>query len=430
MNPFPLLCSLVLGLGLIAPVRAQLSVIPCNVPGVQFGAVDAADYNGDGRPDLLVTGLDATGNPLTRILRYVRRNVVQIPMGGIQSAAVYADVPFVNRSVYRGSAQWGDYDGDGDPDFIITGLTIENVTTDSLREVPSTTVYFTDGTTFFPDGSLLLPGLFDSDTDWGDYDGDGNLDLVLAGNTGTSRIARIYRNTGGGRLVDTGAVLTGIAQADVEWGDMDGDGDLDLALTGLTDEEEPVAMIYRNDGDDRFVAVPAGLPPPFFGNVRWGDFDGDGDDDLLLSGGRLDPNLFLGVTRIFRNDGGAFVDAGVALPGTFYGDATWTDFDGDGDLDVMMMGLRNLGSLDREVALVYRNEGGAFTPAYQLRGAHFGAALLYDYDGDARTDLFYTGLQINVTNGRLAQQLVVNLWEQTPPVVDPESVVSLANACN
>src|SRR6185503_8185434 len=69
---------------------------------------------------------------------------------------------------------------------------------------------------------------------WGDYDGDGDLDVLVAG-SGKQDVAyaTIYNNTGG-VFTNSGIVLLGLSRATAAWGDFDGDGDLDLAMTGLT----------------------------------------------------------------------------------------------------------------------------------------------------------------------------------------------------
>ena len=72
-------------------------------------------------------------------------------------------------------------------------------------------------------------------TAWGDYDNDGDLDILLAGYTGSGNISTIYTNDGDGTFTElTGAGLTDITAAKVAWGDYDNDSDLDILLTGDT----------------------------------------------------------------------------------------------------------------------------------------------------------------------------------------------------
>src|SRR5712692_7140151 len=72
---------------------------------------------------------------------------------------------------------------------------------------------------------------------WGDYDGGGDLDVLVAG-LGSHDIpfTKIYKYTGG-TFTDSGIVLQGLARTTAAWGDFDGDGDLDLAMTGLDSSE-------------------------------------------------------------------------------------------------------------------------------------------------------------------------------------------------
>jgi len=85
----------------------------------------------------------------------------------------------------------------------------------------------------------------------------------------------------------------------VAWGDYDNDGDLDILLTGAQDKyaEHPLTALYRNDAGN-FTAISVGLPAVYYGSVAWGDYDNDGDLDILFSGytgSRI-------VTRVYRNE--------------------------------------------------------------------------------------------------------------------------------
>ena len=68
---------------------------------------------------------------------------------------------------------------------------------------------------------------------WGDYDNDGDLDILLAGYTESAYVSKVYRNDGGGAFTDIGAALTGVRDCSVAWGDYDNDGDLDILLAGI-----------------------------------------------------------------------------------------------------------------------------------------------------------------------------------------------------
>jgi predicted nucleotidyltransferase len=102
-----------------------------------------------------------------------------------------------------------------------------------------------------------------------------------------------------GDFIDSGIPLTGFSNGSAAWGDYDSDGDLDILLAGVSNATITAAKIYQNDGDGIFTNIGAQLPDIDWGSAAWGDYDNDGDLDILLTG-------FSGVTRvakIYRNDG-------------------------------------------------------------------------------------------------------------------------------
>lgn len=123
------------------------------------------------------------------------------------------------------------------------------------------------------------------------------------------------------------------------WGDFDGDGDPDLFVTHPTWDETPPQSnaLYRNDAG-RLVRVESGLPevpPGGWEGAVWADFDGDGDLDLHVVGRGGSGSFFLenreGSLELLATDpfGGAVTSASMSC---------WADADGDGWLDVFMVG--------------------------------------------------------------------------------------------
>jgi hypothetical protein len=120
------------------------------------------------------------------------------------------------------------------------------------------------------------------DGTWGDYDGDGHLDLYIV-NAGANIL---YRNNGNGTFTNVtaaaGVGYVGSGGAG-EWGDADSDGDLDLYLAnGYTQLD----VLYRNDGNGTFtnITVSAGIGDDRHGMAsEWADYDGDGDLDLYIT---------------------------------------------------------------------------------------------------------------------------------------------------
>jgi hypothetical protein len=356
-----------------------------------FGSLTSAaawgDYDRDGDLDVLLTG----GNyPNAR--SEVHRN---------DGNGVFVRIAAALAGVISSSASWADYDNDGDLDILLSGATSWNGSSPSISRV-----YRNDGSGLFTDIQAGLKGVADGSVAWGDYDNDGDLDILLVGDAGDSSarvpIARIYRNEGNGSFSETTANLIGVSAGAVAWGDFDSDGDLDILLAGDVSTNVmspvPIAKIYRNEGSGVFTDENANLAGVAGCSAAWGDYDNDGDLDVVLSG---DASLTVSLApraSVYRNDGDArFVDIDLGLPGLAGGMAAWGDMDNDGDLDLVLTGLPGL----RHTATrVFRNDiGVANTPPTAPNGltASKGAgevALAWAASSDSQT--LPAGLTYNV----------------------------------
>ena len=220
-----------------------------------------------------------------------------------------------------------DFDGDGDLDIIIVS---EDDMTNEL--------YLNDGTATFIDASQRLPvaGISNA-VEVFDVNGDALPDLLI-GNNGQNRLVV---NIGDATFVDETPerlpLATDITQ-DVELGDVDGDGDLDI-LEG----NEGDNRILINDGTGTFTnetgaRLPLRESQEITREADFGDLDGDGDLDILFANVT---NLVSGgdaQNRILLNDGkGFFVDVTsdnfpASQERSFDGDILDIDFDGDNDI--------------------------------------------------------------------------------------------------
>ncbi|HWN06089.1 MAG TPA: CRTAC1 family protein [Steroidobacteraceae bacterium] len=225
-----------------------------------------------------------------------------------------------------------------------------------------------------------------------DVEGDGDLDLAVSFQDGA---IRVYRNESG-VFVEAGAGL-GLPTGGPEvralaWGDFDGDGDPDLHA-GLSADTGVAArnLLFRNEDGRELVEVAESLdlrlPNADSRQASWVDYDNDGDLDLF-SAQRSASN------RMFRNDGGRFVDVsdavGLSDPRRTVG-ACWFDMDQDGDLDVFQANQEG----DKDG--FYRNDGSRFVDVApdldmhqpQRTAAEGGVGCTVgDYDNDGRLDLF------------------------------------------
>jgi len=279
------------------------------------------------------------------------------------------------------SAAWGDYDSDGDLDLVLTGATGGSATR-------LTRVYRNDGGVFH-DAGAGLEAVYQGAVAWGDYDNDGNLDLLVTGTTGggAGAMARVYRNDGG-VFHDAGAGLAAVHQGGAAWGDYDNDGDLDILLTGDANPE-PFTRIYRNAAA-AFSEVVSAIPQVSQSAVAWGDYDNDGDLDLLLAGKLASGS---GFTDVFRNLGTGFIPVAAGLPGVSLAAAAWGDYDNDGDLDILLAG-HSADLSPKDIARVFRNDDGVFHEiGAELTGVNSGAVAWGDYDNDGDLDILLAGSQ-------------------------------------
>ena len=303
---------------------------------------------------------------------------------------------------------WGDADGDGDQDL-------------AVGSDGQTVIYRNDAGTLAASGTVL-PGYWEdngqADFDlrsisWADYDNDGDLDLLLPSiwdeETFTSRTA-LMRNDGpdgaGGWLFSE--IETDFGPSDhvqSSWADYDGDLDLDLLLVHLAPlTEQGFIHRYRNDGGGLFVGEEIlGTLSIEHGEAQWGDYDDDGDLDILVAGNvrELDGSYDT-VLRVYRNDAENYVPVEIIdcvfCEGWFdLSAATWADYDSDGDIDILLAGTYNSGEQIEGRAKVYDNIGGTFVdsgnqlPAPRAMGFSGGSFSWFDIDGEGDLDYFIAG---------------------------------------
>lgn len=281
-----------------------------------------------------------------------------------------------------------DFDGDGDLDIVVVSED------DRVNEL-----YFNDGSGRFTDEGHRLP--VQGTTNGvvvADLTGDGFPDILLANNGQDTFLV----NDGEGNFVDETAERlprSGDVTQDLELGDVDGDGDMDLVVAN----EGPNAL-HLNDGEGRFEADTTRIPmreaPEETREADFGDVDGDGDLDLLFANvsafvSDADPR-----NRLLINDGsGRFTDETASrLPAadisSFDGD--FADVDGDGDLDIITANADvdlGAGRIAPSRYRAYLNDGeGVFAEATaEVFGRAMGTGFdleFADFDGDGLADFY------------------------------------------
>jgi len=351
------------------------SISAHDLPAIEHGSADWGDFDADGDLDLLLSGASA-GAVSTQLF---------VNNGTQDGIHRFSALSGPLHQVLYSSSSFADVDGDGDLDVLVSGST-----TADWPYAASTRLYrlSTDGTMTYLENHGL-PDLHSSSSAWADMDGDGDLDVVMTGVTsGDVLTSVIGYNNGNGTFDAHTDILTGIGYGDVALGDIDGDLDVDIVLSGAS-ADGFVTQVLRNDGGS-FSAVDGNFPAVAFSSVDLGDYDGDGDLDLVVSGGSVSELIFEGQLQVWDNIGGSFAPSAHALPGVLTGEVTWGDYDHDGDLDLLVYGAE--AAIGRRSAYMYRNDAGdGFNAATLLVGAVFSDASFGDFDGDGDLDLVATG---------------------------------------
>jgi hypothetical protein len=193
-----------------------------------------------------------------------------------------------------------------------------------------------------------------SSVSWGDMDGDGDLDVYIT-NGEFYQLNEFYLNDGKGGFQPIQNAITQI-QANAFgacFGDYDNDGDLDLFVAAANYEEEEGAQnyLFENNGNGAFLPVKEGplvedLDPSYA--CSWVDYDNDGWLDLFVA------NAYETANRLYRNLGdGTFtrITEGAIVTDQYHNiGCTWIDFDNDRDSDLLTITPGGLPQF-------YRNEG-------------------------------------------------------------------------
>ena len=139
--------------------------------------------------------------------------------------------------------------------------------------------------------------------------------LLKVGDEGT---LALFRNDGRAGFEHKGFEVPRAGRCFTDWGDFDNDGDLDLLLAARSDSGNLTPRVFRNDGNLGFADLHPGAVPLALTPVLWADLDSDGALDIVSVGVGLDipERPLFPVSHIFRQASpGRFVDALPWLPG-------------------------------------------------------------------------------------------------------------------
>ncbi|MCI0635581.1 MAG: VCBS repeat-containing protein, partial [Actinobacteria bacterium] len=234
----------------------------------------------------------------------------------------------------------------------------------------------------------------------GDIDGDGDTDLIVGGRTtaATHSTVIVLANRGGRVFEVYGEVRVGANLVSLAAGDLDGDGDVDIA----TAHGETLSVLL-NDGGGGFGAATTIDAPEATRFIVTADVNGDGIADLITANDGANSVSVLGgapggtLTHI-----GDFPVAGTPIV------VTTGDLDGDSDLDLAVLGRRS-----RSVSVLLNAGDGTFAPevSYRIASGIPADAVTGDFDGDGSPDIAATtseGYSVLLNDGRAGFAGAVN----------------------
>lgn len=366
----------------------------------------------------------------------------------------------------NGAVTWGDYDRDGDHDVAVMGQ--------SPTEGTVTAVYENQNGSFIRTVHVFEK-LYKGDISWVDVNKDGWIDLVVSGYN-EAPMTKLYLNAEGKSFTPTNDYgLPQLFDTRMAWGDLDNDGDIDLAISGINKNEEFVINVYnRDDNEDRFILDEfTGNEPEVWygiinGDLKIEDVDMDGDNDVIYSGENIYKQCWGGIyynTYIenpYREKDDYFLrfkhssieaariktdqnDLTIIINGEdFYGntllqsnhilvfeskdaqqvdgpklkngDIAVADYNTDGLNDIVFTGEDMLGL--PVTKLFSQNKSGRFKESdITLNGLRNSTADWVDYDMDGDLDLFLTGEDASGAKTLLYKSQTINKVNMPPSVI-------------
>ena len=325
--------------------------------------------------------IDADGNPQEKTA------ITDVTIVEATRLTLVEEAPF--QGVENGKVSWGDYDQDGDMDVAVMGQS----------DVGTITSIFNNNNGKFEPTNFNFTKFIGGDIEFVDVNQDGWLDIAVSGNAeGNVRKAELYINEEGNNFLPMDDFqVEGLSQCDMEWGDLDNDGDPDLVISGINSNNQFRTHYYTNLGDFRFLQEFLFQDDGVIGGeIDIVDADQDGDNDLFTNGNSGNPSDLRFHTNRFINTyyRDSYDEEGQkdthhnhhdgfnVTSGFKNGNTVYSDIDGDGSLDFLSIGEDGQGQIRLSSNL------GALYNLPPLMNVDFDFA---DYNNDGQSDLIIAG---------------------------------------
>ncbi len=392
---------------------ALFVTLAIQVQSQTFEEIDQGAFVGTNYPSIAIANIDAGLNDTQEIIITGSGNFgrsAHLYSQDVNGNYVSVVGTFLDVIIDQAAVAFGDIDGDGDEDLLITSVVTKLYSNDGLgnfTEITSPIANVTQGAIAFFD--------IDNDTD---------LDLLVTGynqdtaeDTAVDVATVLYTNDGNGNFVEViGTPFENVANSTISYTDID--NDVDILITGSKWNFQHTANLYTNDGSGIFTEVAGtSFEPVAQGSTAFADIDNDGDQDIYLTGRDWQSQAF--GTVYMNNGSGVFSEnPNTGLTAVQESSIAFADVDGDTDLDVMITGLGTGG--------LFVNDGsGSFT---EVAGLPFGvftrsAIAFKDFDNDNDLDLIIAGYSINAGDFRTKLYNNTNVLGNTEFIEVVESII-------
>jgi len=367
----------------------------------EIANLQVIDLDQDGLPD--VVACDVVRNRITWIRQYPKGVYSEVPIGDAVAAPAHVEAV--------------DIDGDGDLDLLVASL---GVLLPSNNRIGAVVILENVGGGRFVNHVVADHVARVADVRAGDLDGDGDLDLIVAGFGYDSGETSWLENKGGWKF-EQHVLLRLSGPINAIPVDIDNDGDLDIVA--LVSQEWEEIWAFVNDGHGRFTQkLIWGSTNPDWGSswITLADLDKDGDVDILYSNGDAfdyapaNSRPWHGVQWLENKGNAEFAFHRIAdLPGASSPQAV--DLDGDGDIDVVVVSAYNNWDDPAARSLVWlENNGRMQFTMHDIASSptHLITLAIGDMDGDGRPDLITGGMHISHPYNRMSR---VTLWRSLAP---------------
>ena len=306
--------------------------------------IQRVDFNYDGLIDVILNGNNSNDD-------------IQVKLLTNNGDGSFSEEIIPIEGTNTGQMAIADLNNDNRNDIIITGVSTGS---DYVAKL-----YLQNGSGDFTEQATNLFGNSFGDILVFDANNDGNNDVLITGyNNSYSPDTKLYLNDGNANFTEnTTANIMGIYFSDTNAADYDNDGDLDLIISGFDTSYTPFSALYNNDGNGNFTQnSQISLMPLYWGAADFVDYDNDGDLDIFLTGADAAASPH---AKFYKNTNGNFTedtDSSNVISGTYISSSDWSDYDNDGDLDLILTGLNGSGDAS---AVVYNNRQNSLsTPSF------------------------------------------------------------------